>query len=37
MVLSEVRQKDKYHIMYMYNLKNNINELICKTEIDSQT
>ena len=28
MVLSEVRQKDKYHIMCMWNLKINTSELI---------
>ena len=38
-ILSEVSQteKDKYHITYMYNLKYDTNELIYKTEIDSQT
>ena len=40
-ILSEVSQteKDKYHdITYMWNLKkNDTNELIYKTEIDSQT
>ena len=39
-ILSEVRQteKDKYHdITYMWNLKNDTNELIYKTEIDPQT
>ena len=39
-ILSEVNQKekDKYYIIptYMCNLKNNINELIYKTEINSQ-
>ena len=39
-ILSEVSQteKDKYHdITYMWNLKNDTNELIYKTEIDPQT
>ena len=39
-ILSEVSQteKDKYHdITYMWNLKYDINKLIYKTEIDSQT
>ena len=40
-VLSEASQqeKDKYHmiITYMWNLKNSANELIYKTETDSQT
>ena len=39
-ILSEVSQieKDKYHdIAYMWNLKSDTNELIYKTEIDSQT
>ena len=39
-ILSEVSQseKDKYHdITYMWNLKNDTNELIYNTEIDSQT
>ena len=37
-ILSEVRQRDKYHmiITYMQNLKYNTIELICKTETDSQ-
>ena len=30
-------EKDKYDITYMWNLKNNINESIYKTETDSQT
>ena len=36
---SEVSQteKDKYYISYMWNLKNNTNEFIYKTETDSQT
>ena len=29
--------KDKYYITYMWNLKNNTNEFIYKTETDSQT
>ena len=38
-ILSEVSQteKDKYYITYMWNLKNNTNESIYKTEADSQT
>ena len=37
--LSEVSQteKDIYDITYMWNLKNDTNELIYKTETDSQT
>ena len=35
---SEVSQRKKlYNITYMWNLKNNTNDLICKTETDSQT
>ena len=36
-ILSELSQKDKdkYYITYMWNLKNNTNELIYKTETDS--
>ena len=34
-ILSKVR-KDKYHIGHMWNLKNNTNESIYKTETDSQ-
>ena len=29
--------KDKYHITYIQNLKNGTNEIIYKTETDSQT
>ena len=39
-ILREVSQtkKDKYYmISFMWNLKNNTNELIYKTDIDSQT
>ena len=39
-VLSEVSQTERqmsYDITYMWNLKNDTNELIYKTEIDSQT
>ena len=38
-ILTEVSQteKDKYHINCMWNLKNDTNELIYKTEIDSQS
>ena len=38
--LSEVSQKERqipYAITYMWNLKYNTNELICKAETDSQT
>ena len=38
-ILSEVsqREKDKYHdITYMWNLKYDTNELVYKTETDSQ-
>ena len=37
--LSEVsqREKDKYFITYMWNLKIGTNELIYRTETDSQT
>ena len=37
-ILSEVSQteKDKYYNTYMWNLKNNIDESIYKTEIESQ-
>ena len=40
MILSELSQmeKDKYHeITYIWNLKSDTNEHICKTEMDSQT
>ena len=30
-------EKDKYRIIYMWNLKYDTNEFICKREIDSQT
>ena len=37
-ILSEVKtEKDKYYITYMWNLINNTNEAIYKTETDSQT
>ena len=36
-VLSEVSQKDKYHIAHMWNLKYDTNQLVCETETDSQT
>ena len=38
-ILSEVSQteKDKSHITYMWNLKYDRNELMYKTETDSQT
>ena len=35
-ILSEVRERQVYDIAYMWNQKNDINELIYKTEIDSQ-
>ena len=37
-ILSELNQKEKgkYYITYMWNLKNNTNESIFKTETDSQ-
>ena len=34
-LLSEVRQRHVYDITYMQNLKNDANEVIYKTEIDS--
>ena len=39
LILSEVRQRRliSYDITYMWNLKNDTNELIYKTETDSQT
>ena len=36
-VLSEVCQKQIYNNTYIWNLKNDTNELIYKIEIDSQT
>ena len=38
-ILSQVSQKekDKYHLTYIWNLKYDTNELIYKTETDSQT
>ena len=37
-ILSEVRERQiLYDITYMWNLKNNTNESIYKTETDSQT
>ena len=38
LTLSEVSQKDKYHmiITYMWNLKHSTNEPIYRTETDSQ-
>ena len=35
-VLSQ-KEKDKYHITYMWNLKYDANEILCETETDSQT
>ena len=37
-ILSKVNQRQLLHdIFYMWNLKNNTNESICKTETESQT
>ena len=39
-ILNEVSQRERqisYDITYMWNLKNDTNELIYKTETDSQT
>ena len=36
-ILSEISQKQIYDITYMWNLKYDTNELIYKTETDSQT
>ena len=40
-ILSEVRQKEKnklsYNIIHLWDLKKDTNELIYKTEIDSET
>ena len=37
-ILSEICQRQiSYDIIYMWNLKKDINELVYKTEIDSQT
>ena len=36
-ILSEVSQRQIYDITYMWNLKNYKNEIINKTETDSQT
>ena len=36
-VKSDRERQILYHITYMWNLKYNINELIYKTETDSQT
>ena len=30
-------EKNKYYITYIWNLKSDTNELICKIELDSQT
>ena len=35
-ILSEVRERQIYDIAYMWNLKRGTNELIYKTEIESQ-
>ena len=37
MIVSEVSQKEKDHITYMWNIKYDTDELIQETEIDSQT
>ena len=37
MIVLSKSDKDKYHIIFMWNLKNNTNELLYKTETDSQT
>ena len=36
MILNQ-KEKDRCHITYMWNLKHDTNELIYKTETDSQT
>ena len=36
LILSEVNQRQIYDITYMWNLKYNTNELLYKTETDSQ-
>ena len=36
-ILSEVKETHIYHITYMWNLKQDTNELNYKTETDSQT
>ena len=36
-ILSEVRERQIYAIIYVWNLKKDTNELIYKTETDSQT
>ena len=36
-ILSEVRERQIYDITYMWNLKYDTNEFICKMEINSQT
>ena len=35
--LSEINQKETNTIYHMWNLKSDMNELICETETDSQT
>ena len=37
MIVLSKSDKDKYHIIFMWNLKNNTNELLYKTKTDSQT
>ena len=34
MITCEVSQIDRHYITYMWNLKNNVNEAMSKTEID---
>ena len=36
-ILSEVREKEKYDTTYMWSLKSDPNELIYKIELDSQS
>ena len=36
-ILREVRQRQIYDIIYMWNLKHNTNQSVNKTETDSQT
>ena len=37
LILNEVSQRQIYVIACMWNLKKGTNELICKTEVESQT
>ena len=36
-IILNQKEKDRCHITYMWNLKHDTNELIYKTETDSQT